>query len=70
MKENITNIEFIENELRFFNSRYYVSEQDNIEQVLGTVYWLTWIPITPEYSLHPNQGIFYEDNLWDEDSSE
>ena len=27
---------------------------------MGTVYWLTWVPITPRYSMHPNQGIYYK----------
>ena len=33
---------------------------------MGTVYWLTWVPITPRYSMHPNQGIYYKSSETEE----
>lgn len=70
VRENKTTLEHLEQEAEPYQSVYDVDQEDNYLQVMGTSYWLTWLPIITDSSFHPCRGLHYEKQWGSEDSED
>lgn len=70
VRENKTTIENIEhNSDPNYISKYDISPEHNINQVMGTNKWLWWIPIIPLSNIPKGNGTYFDKKYDSEDSS-
>ena len=68
VRENKTTIENLEHKNKEYESKYDINECENIEQVMGTIRWLWFLPIMPASTKPHGEGINFHKRFESEDS--
>lgn len=70
MYENKTTIETLEMKNKPYESKYNISMEHNVKQIMGTKLWLWPIPIMPAFAKPKGEGIYFDKNVESEEDED